>query len=203
MKIHQQGIDTVCAFCGGEITEQRWQRLDSFFDDAVKRLEKDIDRVLEELSAELTLIRNAPALQPSQYYAPLNREAETLNERISKMQSETMGYIRVLIDTLKERKHSLFTTVPLADCQIPEGFRTLQKQVDKLNQQNDDLAQSFATRKTKAIKRLKFHYVHEALDRHGILNLKKELDQYEERKSETDDQIKSIENKIEEKKIKR
>lgn len=112
---HKSKLDN-CAFCGNEITEERWKELDSHFDEESEKLENEINALLEEIQQEITAINNCLSINKAVFYSKYHKNIERLivfREYVIDCIKSELGKI---VEQLQIRKNDLlnakaFTTV--------------------------------------------------------------------------------------------
>ena len=74
---HKDKLDK-CAFCGSDITEERWNELDSHFDEESEILEKEIDALLLEIQQQIAELNNCLSINKTVFYAKYHKDIERL-----------------------------------------------------------------------------------------------------------------------------
>jgi wobble nucleotide-excising tRNase len=74
---HKDKLDN-CAFCGNEITAERWKELDSHFDEESEKLEKEIDALLEEIQQQITALNNCLSINKTLFYSKYHKDIDRL-----------------------------------------------------------------------------------------------------------------------------
>jgi wobble nucleotide-excising tRNase len=74
---HKDKLDK-CAFCGSDITEERWKELDSHFDEESEKLEKEIDALLLEIQQQIAALNNCLSINKTVFYAKYHNDIDRL-----------------------------------------------------------------------------------------------------------------------------
>lgn len=74
---HKDKLDK-CAFCGSDVTEERWKELDSHFDEESEKLEKEIDALLLEIQQQIAELNNCLSINKTVFYAKYHNDIERL-----------------------------------------------------------------------------------------------------------------------------
>ena len=69
LDIHEHKEGEVCAFCGSEISDNRWVALGNYFNNEVKTLENRIETGLTKIKDELIKIDAIKEIDEHSYYA--------------------------------------------------------------------------------------------------------------------------------------
>jgi wobble nucleotide-excising tRNase len=104
-----------CSFCGNDISQERWNELDSHFDEESEKLEKEIDTLISDID---TKIRNTDTLLPinknvfySKFHSDLDNLISQRQQAIDSIKSE-LSRIKA---SLQERKDDLLNAKTFVD----------------------------------------------------------------------------------------
>lgn len=106
---HKDKLDN-CAFCGNEITAERWKELDSHFDEESEKLEKEIDALLEEIQQQITALNNCLSINKTLFYSKYHKDID----RLIVFRQYIVEFIKVelgkITEQLETRKKDLLNT---------------------------------------------------------------------------------------------
>jgi len=74
---HKDKLDK-CAFCGSDITEERWKVLDSHFDEESEKLEKEIDDLLLEIQQQIAALNDCLSINKTVFYTKYHNDIDRL-----------------------------------------------------------------------------------------------------------------------------
>lgn len=74
---HKDKLDK-CAFCGSDITEERWKELDSHFDEESEKLENEIDALLLEIQQQIASLNNCLSINKTVFYSKYHNDIDRL-----------------------------------------------------------------------------------------------------------------------------
>lgn len=74
---HKDKLDK-CAFCGSDITEERWKELDSHFDEESEKLEKEIDALFLEIQHQIDALNNFLSINKTVFYTKYHNDIDRL-----------------------------------------------------------------------------------------------------------------------------
>jgi wobble nucleotide-excising tRNase len=158
-QLHKDKLEQ-CSFCGNDISQKRWNELDSHFDEESEKLEKEIDTLISEIENS---IRNVDTLLPinkNVFYSKFHQDLDFLilqrQQAITNLKSE----LDRVKSNLKERKDDLlnsktfvditYNNTQLYDCwTMFESFRM----------QSNDFSKSLADEQTEAKRLLRLREV--------------------------------------------
>lgn len=149
-----------CSFCGNDISQKRWDELDSHFDEESEKLEKEIDTLISEIENS---IRNVDTLLPINkniFYSKFHQGLDTLILQRQQAIANLISELNRVKSNLQERKDDLLNSktfvditdnsIQLVDCwTMFERFRT----------QSNDFSKSLADEQTEAKRLLRLREV--------------------------------------------
>lgn len=122
MEIHEQREGEACAFCGNEISDERWQLLGNYFNDEVKKLESRIAAEIEEIDLALDSIKGIKIIKKEDFYVKFEQDINTLNLQITAKSIKYKEFLERLSAALEEKKSGLFTGTTPLEITIPANF---------------------------------------------------------------------------------
>lgn len=104
-----------CSLCGNDISEQRWNELDSHFDEQSEKLEKDIDALIIEIENSIRNVDTQLQINKYAFYSKFHSDLDTLilqrQQSIDSIKSE-LNRVKV---NLQERKNDLLNSKSYID----------------------------------------------------------------------------------------
>lgn len=197
MMLHKRNKRTSCAFCGGIISDERYNDLDAHFSDALNRLNSDIEK--SSIGWEnFKLDEQCPCFNTTLYYDELTDSIRKYSEEYESNMNIFNKEIDKYIHLLSEKKSKPFDHI---DCEVVQDiivkcceninciFEKCKEMISEHNKKTDNFEES-----TKAIKKkVERHYVREqvkglAYDK-KLRNLNKIKKELENEKVECDNKI--------------
>lgn len=102
-----KGKRIVCAFCGNQISEDRWRELDEHFDEESDKLEKEIDCLIEKIKQEQILVNNSFKINKNEFYLKFHTRIDKLISQYEEIVQESKMSTNGLIVQLQTRKNYL------------------------------------------------------------------------------------------------
>ncbi|MDP1803035.1 MAG: AAA family ATPase [Bacteroidota bacterium] len=158
-QIHKNKIEK-CSFCGNDISEERWKKLDSHFDEESEKLEKEIEAVITETETVIRNIDTQLQINKSAFYSKFHSDLDVLilqrKQTIESIKSE-LDRVRV---SLQERKDDplsskLYTDIKDNSKQLEECWTTF----ENFRVQANDYSNSLGNEQTEAKKLLRLQEV--------------------------------------------
>jgi wobble nucleotide-excising tRNase len=168
--IHERKNGEICAFCGNEISEERWQLLGNYFNDEVKKLENSIAAEITEIELALETITGIEEFKESDFYDKFKPEIKILNLKLGSKRNSYKDYLASLQAALKEKKKNLFIeSIPL-DFDTPENLNEIKRESDDLVISHNKLSLNLKREQENAKDALRYQEVKKILDEFGYSN---------------------------------
>ena len=157
MHYHEAG--SVCAFCGNEVSEERLENLNSFFDNQVKKFEDRINNAITKISHAKQVAKATKKIEKKFFYPQFHEKIKTINLEINEYVAEYVNFLNILEEQLLERRSNLFTTkLEIVDT-IPEAIDPTIAQYKKLCEENNKFSANLNIEKQQARERLRLNLV--------------------------------------------
>ena len=92
-----------CAFCGSEITDERWECLRKHFDDDSQKLEHDINDLLERIENHKDAIINGFTWNREDFYVNFHEQVETLKTKYNDAAEKYVKHLDAISVQLRNR----------------------------------------------------------------------------------------------------
>ena len=178
MEIHsRERDDELCSFCGSVISKARWEELDRYFSDEVKKLDARVLRGIENIEKCIVEVDNISSLDENQFYPEYKDSIQELNVEILSLKSDYGKFLKVLKDALEDKKGQTTEKISKIQESIPLPFSNIQVRYDTLYSDNNNYSINLNQEQETAKKKIRLHEVKIDLDNFKysdeILNLKK------------------------------
>ncbi|MDR1818157.1 MAG: AAA family ATPase [Puniceicoccales bacterium] len=164
LKIHKHEKGEKCAFCGNEISEERWALLGSYFNDEVKKLEGRIEAGIGKITSEIGKLDGIKDISKSDFYDKFTEQIKWFNSQIKNIKSEYKTFLESLKFALEAKKKNLFASSDELSLAIPQDFSSIQTNCDNIVDENNDFSKNLKSEQEKAKTALRLHEVKKALD---------------------------------------
>lgn len=157
--LHYHEAGSMCAFCGNEVSEERLENLNSFFDDQIKKFEDRINSAITKISHAKQVAKATKKLEKKFFYPQFHEKIQTINLEINEYVAEYVNFLNILEEQLLERRSNLFTTkLEIVDT-IPEAIDPTIAQYKKLCEENNKFSANLNIEKQQARERLRLNLV--------------------------------------------
>jgi wobble nucleotide-excising tRNase len=142
-----------CAFCGGDLTESLWNKIDAHFSKESDDFRAAILELISEIEVANSCIAEFLQLNKSQFYSCFHEQYDVLYAEWSECSKKYAGTLELLIKGLRAREQNIFTDqLPMIECddytqkicEILKGFNEL---VDENNNKTKTLSDDQETAK--------------------------------------------------------
>lgn len=108
-QIHKDRLEQ-CSFCGNEISEERWNELDSHFDEESSKLEMEIDSLISEIEIIIINVDKQLPINKNTFYSKFHSNLD----RLISFKKEIIDNLKIELyrikTSLKERKNDLLNS---------------------------------------------------------------------------------------------
>ncbi|MGI6394694.1 MAG: AAA family ATPase [bacterium] len=123
-----------CSFCGNDISQERWNELDSHFDEESEKLDREIDALIAEIETKIRSIDGVLQINKNAFYSKFHKDLDTLISQRQQVIDNIKSELNRIKDKLQDRKNNLLNPKTyeditdksqlLEDCWTTfEGFR--------------------------------------------------------------------------------
>ncbi len=164
MSIHEQKSGEICAFCGNEITTERWQLLGNYFNDKVKQLERRIADRITKIKSELKALYEIEKIEKDKFYSKFEQDIINVNLKVNTKRNEYKEFFESLQSALEEKYKNLFIKSAPFEIIIPANFNEIEKECKTLVDKHNELALNLTAEQEKAKNTLRYHEVKKILN---------------------------------------
>ena len=157
--LHYHEAGSMCAFCGNEVSEERLENLNSFFDDQIKKFEDRINSAITKISHAKQVAKATKKIEKKFFYPQFHEKIQTINLEINEYVAEYVNFLNILEEQLLERRSNLFTTKLEIVDMIPEAIDPTIAKYKKLCEENNKFSANLNIEKQQARERLRLNLV--------------------------------------------
>lgn len=167
LNLHKTEHRKICAFCGAQITNERLERLEAHFSNALSALNSEIISTINNWES-YKINADAVLIDESDFYDELLEQVKEKNSEYRKISQLINKEIEVYIETLKEKQKNPFGKMEktFEVNKVINAFNELNSVIDKINEYIDshnEKATNFDAVIKKAKKRIERHYIQEQI----------------------------------------
>lgn len=195
-QIHKDKLQN-CSFCGNEISKERWEQLESHFDEESEKLEKDIELLISELEISINNIDLIIPINKDIFYSKFHSDLDNLILKRQQLVDEIKNELILTKNTLQIRKDDLLNSkefVEVNDKSIE--LENCWSIFENIRNQANDYSNSLGTEQTKTKKTLRLREISDFVK---TIQYTKEITDIQVLKNSSDTETnkkREIENKI-------
>ena len=207
-RAYHKGKRDNCAFCGGHISADRWEKLDKHFDEESSKLKESVNALIKKIEAEKQSADSALTVNKSLFYSTFHSRLDSVSEKLKGAVDGYTNSLDILASQLGSRKDNLLnpqsfqkpedTTAPLSG---------VWSEYEVIRSESEAFTESLGKEQSEAKVALRLDEVSKYLITIGyqdqlldIAKKKKSLDDVEQKGKKISDDIKQKEALISEKK---
>lgn len=196
MEVHNRQKDKVCAFCGGELTQKRWDQLENYFSGKVTAFQTAINACIDDFQTSENSINKITQYDSSSFYPSLRAQVADLNDSIGESKEVARETILSFRTALNGRKDSLFQQVPpIKQVEWPD-FKALTDIAQQLIAEHAGLSNTVRCRQDSAKEQLRYHHILEYEKKYEIVKLDQDAQKCETESGKLCKQKEELERKL-------
>lgn len=97
-QLHKHKLEK-CSFCYNDISQERWNKLDSHFDEESEKLEKEIDSLISQTENSISNIETLLVIDKNLFYSKFHSDLDSLIEK----KEQTIEILKTDLNSIKEK----------------------------------------------------------------------------------------------------
>lgn len=198
IKIHNDSDEhNKCIFCGNNISSERWQSLNNYFNEQVNDLEYKITYFEEILKKSKEYVDNIPKYNNSDFYPIFQKDLNKINNQIFDFKISLKKILEELSDHLEKKKSNIFSTIDKYEITLAIPNPTdINNEIKKLIDKNNEYGGDIQAKKDDAQNQLKYNEVYNKIDASSYTDLQNKLNIYKNEKNKLNSKYRSEEEKL-------
>lgn len=127
-----------CQFCQSEITKERIDNLNVYFNDGVKEFENRLNQMYNQVVEKKSKLDSIKLLEKSKYYFEFHQEVQELNEKLIYAQIQLSEILSKIQLKLEDRKRNLFKPIEKIELESDITLYNMLKKIEDLNSKNNE-----------------------------------------------------------------
>lgn len=150
-----------CAFCGSDLPEELWEKLDKHFDQESEDLRQSLEALLVSIERERSRVPNILRIKNSDFYSNFTADLDSLAEQLSSQSTSYCTSLDSIKKQVEKRKNDIFT--PL-EFDAPESFEyalnAFRDSYEQLRNESNQFTASLSADQSEARAALRLHEVY-------------------------------------------
>ena len=158
---HHKGKREKCAFCGSELPQSLWDKLDMHFNQESEELRKELDNLLESIECERSRVPNLLKVKNSDFYSNYTTDLDSLAEQLSAQSASYCASLDSIKEQVEKRKNEIFTPFIFDESEsIEDALNAVRDSFEQLRKKSNQLTASLSTDQAIARAALRLYEVH-------------------------------------------
>lgn len=157
---HQKKRDT-CAFCGSDLPDDLWEKLDKHFNQESEDLRQKLETLLGSIEPERFRVPNLLKIKNSDFYSNFTANLDSLAEQLSTLSTSYSQSLDSIKEQVKKRKNDIFTPLEFdAPESVEDALNAVRDSYEQLRDKSNQFTDSLSTDQSKARDTLRLHEVY-------------------------------------------
>jgi len=156
---HQEKRDN-CAFCGSDLPEDLWEKLDKHFNQESEDLRQALETLLGSIERERSRVPNLLKVKNSDFYSNYTADLDSLTEQWSTLSTSYIESLDSIKEQIEKRRDDIFTPLEFNSPEsVEEDLNAVRDLYEQLRKQSNQLTASLSSDQSEARAALRLHEV--------------------------------------------
>ncbi|MDO3386039.1 AAA family ATPase [Gilvimarinus sp. SDUM040013] len=157
---HQEKRDK-CAFCGEDLPEDLWEKLDKHFNKESEELRQALETLLGLIERERSRAPNLLKIKNSDFYSNFTVDLDLLSEQLSTLSESYSESLDSIEEQVEKRRDDIFTPLEFEVSETVEGaLNAVRESYEELRSASNQLTASLSADQSEARAALRLHEVY-------------------------------------------
>lgn len=158
---HHQGKRDKCAFCGSDLPEDLWVKLDKHFNQESEELRQALKTLLGSIEGERARVPDLLKIKNSDFYSSYTADLDSLAEQFSNLSTSYSQSLDSIHKQVEKRRDEIFTPLEFKEPEsVEEDLNTVRDSYEELRNESNQLTASLSADQYKARAALRLHEVY-------------------------------------------
>lgn len=150
-----------CAFCGSDLPEDLWEKLDKHFNQESEELRQALETLLGSIERERTRVPNLLKIKNSDFYSNFTADLDSLAEQLSTLSESYRQSLDSIKEQIEKRKDDIFTPLEFKTSEsIEDALNAVRDLYEELRNESNQLTASLSSDQSEARTALRLHEVY-------------------------------------------
>ncbi|MDC0663587.1 AAA family ATPase [Marinobacter sp. SS21] len=156
---HQEKRDK-CAFCGSDLPEDLWEKLDKHFNQESEDLRQELEALLGSIESERSRVPNLMKVKNSDFYTNYTADLDSLTEQLSTLSTSYIESLDSIRKQIKKRRDDIFKPLEFNEPQsVEKDLNAVRDLYEQLRNESNQLTASLSSDQSEARAALRLHEV--------------------------------------------
>jgi wobble nucleotide-excising tRNase len=157
---HHQHKRDKCAFCGSDLPEDLWQKLDKHFNQESEALRQALETLLGSIEGERSRVPNLLKVKNSDFYSNYTADLDSLTEQWSTLSTSYIDSLDSIKEQVERRRDDIFTPLEFNTPEsVEKDLNAVRNLYEKLRNESNRLTASLSSDQSEARAALRLHEV--------------------------------------------
>lgn len=158
---HHQHKRDKCAFCGSDLPEDLWQKLDKHFNQESEALRQALETLLELIEGERSRVPNLLKVKNSDFYSNYTADLDSLTEQWSTLSMSYIDSLDSITEQIERRKDDIFTPLEFnRPDSVEKDLNAARGLYEKLRNESNNFTASLSSDQSEARGALRLNEVY-------------------------------------------
>ncbi|MDT9546641.1 MAG: AAA family ATPase [Chlorobium phaeovibrioides] len=156
---HQEKRDK-CAFCGSDLPEDLWEKLDKHFNQESEELRQALETLLGSIERERSRVPNLLKIKNSDFYSNFTADLDSLAEQLSTLSTSYSQSLDSIKEQVEKRRDDIFAPLEFKTPEsVEEDLNAVRDSYEQLRNESNQFTASLSADQSEARAVLRLHEV--------------------------------------------
>lgn len=157
---HQKKRDT-CAFCGSDLPDDLWEKLDKHFNQESEELRQALETLLASIERERAQVPNLLKIKNSDFYSNFTADLDSLAEQLSTLSTSYSQSLDSIKEQVEKRRDDIFVPLEFKTPEsVEEDLNAVRDSYELLRNESNQFTASLSADQSEARAALRLHEVY-------------------------------------------
>jgi len=157
---HQEKRDK-CAFCGSDLPEDLWEKLDKHFNQESEELRQALETLLGSIERERSRVPNLLKIKNSDFYSNFTADLDSLAEQLSTLSTSYSQSLDSIKEQVEKRRDDIFAPLEFKTPEsVEEDLNAVRDSYEQLRNESNQFTASLSADQSEARAALRLHEVY-------------------------------------------
>jgi len=158
---HHQGKRDTCAFCGSDLPNDLWEKLDKHFNQESEELRQSLETLLRSIERERSRVPNLLKIKNSDFYSNFTADLDSLAGRSSTLSRSYIESLESIKEQIEKRRDDIFTPLEFnAPESVEKDLNAVRDSYEQLRNESNQSTASLSADQFEARAALRLHEVY-------------------------------------------
>jgi wobble nucleotide-excising tRNase len=158
---HHQKKRDKCAFCGSDLPEDLWEKLDKHFNQESEELRQALEILHGSIERERSRVPNLLKIKSSDFYSNFTVDLDSLSEQLSTLSTSYSQSLVSILEQVETRRDDIFSPLEFkTPASVEEDLNALRNSYEQLRIKSNQFTASLRSDQSKARAALLHHEVY-------------------------------------------